>query len=99
MAMNRVFARSLPVVACVVAASLAATACVVRNPVVTRPPPVGKELVELDRARAEGLLSAEEYAVFRARLLGGLAQLDAQPIDSRTGEARHELERTQGGAR
>ena len=99
MAVKLACVRSVLTAACVVAAALAATACVVRNPVVTRPPPIGRELVELDRARAEGLLSDEEYGVFRARLLAGLARLDTQEIDSRTGEARFELERTQGGAR
>lgn len=91
--------RKYRVAACMLPAWLIAAGCVVRNPVVTRPPPVGRELVELDRARAEGLLSDEEYGVFRARLLAALARLDAEAIDSRTGEARFELERTQGGAR
>lgn len=50
-------------------ALLAPPACVQFSPVVTRPPTLGEELLSLDAARKDGLLTDEEYARRRAEAI------------------------------
>lgn len=40
---------------------LASLACVVYTPIVVRPPTLGEELLTLDQARRDGLLTQAEY--------------------------------------
>ncbi len=51
-------------------------------PNVTRPPTLGAELTDLDRARRAGLLTDEEYELERANAIARFKTLDAQLKES-----------------
>jgi hypothetical protein len=55
-------------------------ACVVYRPIVTRPPTLGDELIQLDAARRDGLLTQEEYDKRRAETIAAWKRIGDAPI-------------------
>jgi hypothetical protein len=60
---------------------VASIACVAYRPVVTRPPTLGEELIQLDAARRDGLLTQEEYDRRRAEAIAAWKAIGAAPIE------------------
>lgn len=56
------------------------TACVCRIPASNRPAPIGRELIDLDRARRDGLLDDAEYASLRAEILQSFERIAQTPV-------------------
>ena len=61
---------------------LAPPACVQFDPVVTRPPTLGEELLSLDAARKEGLLTDEEFAMRRAQAIHAWKAIGTAPVEA-----------------
>ena len=59
---------------------IASFACVVYRPIVTRPPTLGDELIQLDAARRDGLLTQEEYDRRRAETIAAWKRIGDAPI-------------------
>ena len=59
---------------------IASLACVVYRPIVTRPPTLGDELIQLDAARRDGLLTQEEYDTRRAETIAAWKRIGDTPI-------------------
>ena len=59
---------------------IASLACVIYRPVVTRPPTLGEELIQLDAARRDGLLSQAEYDKRRAETIAAWKRIGETPI-------------------
>lgn len=57
------------------------SACMIYQPRVSRPPTLGQELIELDRARKDGLLTDAEYSERRALIIAAWKDIGAQPIE------------------
>lgn len=57
------------------------TACVSKLPASNRPAPIGKELIDLDRARRDGLLDDAEHAALRAEVLRNFERIGAAPVE------------------
>jgi hypothetical protein len=49
--------------------------------VVTRPPTLGEELIQLDAARKDGLLTQEEYERRRAETIAAWKAIGEAPIE------------------
>ena len=60
---------------------VASIACVTYRPVVTRPPTLGEELIQLDAARRDGLLTQEEYDRRRAETIAAWTAIGDAPIE------------------
>ena len=60
---------------------LVSSACVTYRPVVTRPPTLGEELIQLDAARKDGLLTQEEYERRRAETIAAWKAIGEAPIE------------------
>jgi hypothetical protein len=56
-------------------------ACIVYRPVVTRPPTLGAELLELDAARRDGLLSQAEHDRLRTETIAAWKRVGDAPIE------------------
>lgn len=66
----------------IAAAALAlACGCTVYRPVVTRPPTLGEELIQLDAARREGLLTQAEHDRRRATTIAAWKRIGDAPIE------------------
>ena len=78
--------RSLPVrrrVALAIVAAVAGVlpgACTAYRPIVTRPPTLGEELIQLDAARRDGLLTQEEYDGRRSETIAAWKRIGDAPI-------------------
>jgi hypothetical protein len=59
----------------------ASLACVTYRPVVTRPPTLGEELIQLDAARRDGLLTQEEHDRRRAEIIAAWKAIGDAPIE------------------
>ena len=59
---------------------IASFACVVYRPIVTRPPTLGDELIQLDAARRDGLLTQEEYDTRRTETIAAWKRIGDAPI-------------------
>ena len=59
---------------------IASLACVIYRPLVTRPPTLGEELIQLDAARRDGLLSQAEYDKRRAETIAAWKRIGETPI-------------------
>ena len=57
-------------------------ACVMYRPVVTRPPTLGDELISLDQAKKEGLITQEEFDKRRAETIAAWKAIGNAPIIS-----------------
>jgi hypothetical protein len=67
----------------IAAAAIAlACGCTVYRPVVTRPPTLGEELIQLDAARRDGLLTQAEHDRRRAATIAAWKRLGDAPIES-----------------
>jgi len=63
---------------------IASFACVVYRPIVTRPPTLGDELIQLDAARRDGLLTQEEYDTRRAETIAAWKRIgDASIVEAK----------------
>ena len=77
---------SLPVrrrVALAIVAAVAGVlsgACTAYRPIVTRPPTLGEELIQLDAARRDGLLTREEYDGRRSETIAAWKRIGDAPI-------------------
>jgi len=57
------------------------SACMVYQPRVNRPPTLGEELIQLDQARKDGLLTDAEYDARRVQLIAAWKDIAVQPIE------------------
>ena len=57
-------------------------ACVMYRPVVTRPPTLGDELISLDQAKEDGLITQEEFDKRRAETIAAWKAIGNAPIIS-----------------
>jgi len=57
------------------------SACMIYQPRVNRPPTLGEELIQLDQARKDGLLTDAEYDARRAQLIAAWKDIAVQPIE------------------
>jgi len=57
-------------------------ACVMYRPVVTRPPTLGDELISLDQAKKDGLITQEEFDKRRAETIAAWKAIGNAPIIS-----------------
>ena len=64
---------------------LLSLACVVYTPVATRPPTLGEELLSLDQARRDGLLTQAEYEQRRAQTIAVWKQIGRTPVQASNG--------------
>ncbi|MFM9169366.1 MAG: hypothetical protein ACKOTD_04375, partial [Phycisphaerales bacterium] len=53
--------RGIPSASAIAATILVTSGCTVYRPVILRPPTLGEELIQLDAARRDGLLTDAEY--------------------------------------
>ena len=60
---------------------VASLSCVTYRPVVTRPPTLGEELIQLDAARRDGLLTQEEHDRRRAETIAAWKAIGDAPIE------------------
>ncbi len=74
-------ALALRIAAPAIAVWTLSTACVVHIPSANRPAPIGKELIELDRAHKDGLVSDDEYARTRADMLRNFERIGQTPVE------------------
>lgn len=78
---------SVPVRRCVVpaiaavAAGLLPCACTKYRPIVTRPPTLGEELIQLDAARRDGLLTQEEHDRRRTETIAAWKRIGDAPVE------------------
>ena len=54
--------------------------CVTHIPASNRPASIGKELIDLDRAHKDGLVSDDEYASMRAEALRNFERIGETPV-------------------
>lgn len=52
------------------------------GPIVTRPPTLGEELLSLDAAHKEGLLTDEEFATRRAQTIAVWKAIGTAPVEA-----------------
>ena len=57
-------------------------ACVMYRPVVTRPPTLGDELISLDQAKKDGLITQEEFDKRRVETIAAWKAIGNAPIIS-----------------
>lgn len=57
-------------------------ACVMYRPVVTRPPTLGDELISLDQAKKDGLITQDEFDKRRAETIAAWKAIGNAPIIS-----------------
>jgi hypothetical protein len=55
--------------------------CTVYRPVIVRPPTLGEELIQLDAARRDGLLTQEEHDRRRAETIAAWKAIGDAPIE------------------
>lgn len=61
---------------------LAMPGCVQKfGPIITRPPTLGEELLSLDAAHKEGLLTDEEFATRRAQTIAVWKAIGTAPVE------------------
>ena len=63
------------------AAGLLPCACTRYRPIVTRPPTLGEELIQLDAARRDGLLTQEEHDRRRTGTIAAWKRIGDAPIE------------------
>lgn len=73
-------ARSLRLVVPAFAVWMLSFGCVTHIPASNRPAPIGKELMDLDRAHQDGLVSDDEYARIRADMLRNFERIGQTPV-------------------
>ena len=63
------------------AAGILPCACTAYRPIVTRPPTLGEELIQLDAARRDGLLTQEEHDRRRTGTIAAWKRIGDAPIE------------------
>lgn len=63
------------------AAGVLPSACTAYRPIVTRPPTLGEELIQLDAARRDGLLTQAEHDHRRAETIAAWKRIGDAPIE------------------
>ncbi len=66
----------------VAATSLFACGCTVYRPVILRPPTLGEELIQLDAAHRDGLLTDAEYEKRRVETIAAWRRIGEVPIET-----------------
>ena len=66
----------------VAATTLFACGCTVYRPVILRPPTLGEELIQLDAAHRDGLLTDAEYEKRRAETIAAWRRIGEVPIET-----------------
>ena len=66
----------------VAATTLFACGCTVYRPVILRPPTLGEELIQLDAAHRDGLLTDAEYEKRRAQTIAAWKRIGEAPIEA-----------------
>jgi hypothetical protein len=80
---QRVFARRFQYLAAIsLLPWICCAACVMYRPVVTRPPTLGDELISLDQAKKDGLITQEEFDKRRAETIAAWKAIGNAPIIS-----------------
>ena len=79
---NQVPAHGVSRVLAVAAATLVSCSCTVYRPVILRPPTLGEELIQLDAARRDGLLTDAEYETRRAQAIAAWKRIGEAPIET-----------------
>ncbi|RLS62474.1 MAG: hypothetical protein DWH96_08750 [Planctomycetota bacterium] len=88
-ALHHTFLRRLPrevLVCAACAVVLSASGCVANQPVISRPPTLGSELISLDAARDCGLLTHAEYTERRAETIALWIAIATTPVQTRSTE-------------
>jgi hypothetical protein len=62
--------------------------CTAYRPIVTRPPTLGEELLSLDQARKDGLLTQAEYKERRAGTIAAWKEIGNAPVVEVAGSTR-----------
>ena len=73
--------RRLALAIAAAAAGVLPCACTAYRPIVTRPPTLGEELIQLDAARRDGLLTQAEYDCGRAGTIDAWKRIGSAPIE------------------
>ena len=74
--------RGVARVTVVAAAILLPCGCTVYRPVILRPPTLGEELIQLDAAHRDGLLTDAEYEKRRAETIAAWKRIGEVPIET-----------------
>jgi len=73
--------RRFAMLAIAAAAGVLPCACTGYRPIVTRPPTLGEELIQLDAARRDGLLTQAEHDRRRAATIAAWKRIGEAPIE------------------
>ncbi|MFM8871764.1 MAG: hypothetical protein ACKOJI_00090 [Phycisphaerales bacterium] len=73
--------RGIPSASAIAVAILLPCGCTVYRPVILRPPTLGEELIQLDAARRDGLLTGAEYETRRAEAIAAWKRIGEAPIE------------------
>ena len=80
---QRVYARKCQYLAAIsLIPWICCAACVMYRPVVTRPPTLGDELISLDQAKKDGLITQDEFDKRRAETIAAWKAIGNAPIIS-----------------
>ena len=80
---QRVYARKFQYLAAIsLLPWICCAACVMYRPVVTRPPTLGDELISLDQAKKDGLITQEEFDKRRVETIAAWKAIGNAPIIS-----------------
>ena len=74
--------RGIASASAIAAAILVPCGCTVYRPVILRPPTLGEELIQLDAARRDGLLTDAEYETRRAEAIAAWKRIGEAPIET-----------------
>ena len=74
--------RGIPSASAIAVAILLPCGCTVYRPVILRPPTLGEELIQLDAARRDGLLTDAEYGKRRAEAIAAWKRIGEAPIET-----------------
>jgi len=74
--------RGIASASAIAAAILVPCGCTVYRPVILRPPTLGEELIQLDAARRDGLLTDAEYETRRAQAIAAWKRIGEAPIET-----------------
>lgn len=79
---RRASVRGIARASAVAATTLLACGCTVYRPVILRPPTLGEELIQLDAARRDGLLTDAECDKRRAEAIAAWKRIGEAPIEA-----------------
>lgn len=79
---RRASVRGIARASAVAATTLLACGCTVYRPVILRPPTLGEELIQLDAAHRDGLLTDAEYEKRRVETIAAWRRIGEVPIET-----------------